>query len=55
MIFLKNGTEIFFNYRNMIKPIDWLFSKLYVNDPTYFYLSLTLFGFSVTMQRKVKK
>jgi hypothetical protein len=55
MIFLlNNGTEIFLQYKTNMKLVDWLCSKLYVNDPKYFCLGLTLCGFSVTMQKKVK-
>ena len=55
MIFLlENGTEIFFQYKNNMRFIDWLCSKLYVNESDYFCFGLTLFGLSVTMQRKVK-
>jgi len=56
MIFLlNNGTEISINYKNNMRFIHWLCSKVYINEPKYFYLGLTLCGLSVTMQKKVKK
>ena len=55
MIILKNGTEILFSYKkfySLSSAVDWLFSKLYENQENYFYLSLTLFGGSVTIQKR---
>jgi hypothetical protein len=49
----KNKTEVIFSYMsNSFK--DWLFSRLYTNDGRMLYLSLTLFGLSVTIQKKKK-
>jgi hypothetical protein len=54
MIILENGMEIFFGYHNNLCLKDWCCSWIHVNEPKYFYFSLTLFGGSVTMQRKIK-
>ncbi len=56
MIILKNGMEILFSYRSYSGLFlkDWLCSWFCVNEPKYFYFGLTIFGLSVTMQKKVK-
>jgi len=56
MIFiLENGIEMNFDYNNRVGGLDWIFSKIYINQSDYFYFSLTLFGGSVTMQKKKRK
>jgi len=56
MIFiLENGTEMIFTYNDRVGVFDWIFSKIYINQSDYFYFSLTLFGGSVTMQKKKRK
>jgi len=57
MIFIfGNGMELFFGYQNNnILFLNWFCSWVYINEPNYFYFSLTLFGISVTIQYRRKK
>lgn len=56
IVLLESGMEILFDYKKLktLSLVDWFCSWLYVNEPKYFYLGLTIIGLSVTMQKKVK-
>lgn len=57
MIFYIKGYEIMLDKcSSMCTGWNWLLSKVWINDKKYFYLSLTIIGFSVTIRkRKIQK